>query len=401
MRLYRNLVQASIIALQDIFDQKKLADSVVQTTLRSNKKWGSKDRRFIASTVYDVVRWYRLYHESLGFEPKTTADWWSLLATKWWIADEELPNWEEFKNVDKDTVIAQHKDKIASRGIKESIPDWLDNLGLEELGENWDKTLSASNTQANLYIRVNSNLTTVDAVIAALEKEGIVAEKTALENALLIPIRKKLTQLKIFRKGWFEIQDLSSQLVASWLNPSTDKVVVDACAGAGGKSLHLAAIMQNKGEIIALDISNRKLKELQKRTKRAGVTIVRTKTIKDITSSQNLEEKADFLLLDVPCSGLGTLGRNPNAKWHLSLDFVAEIKETQAAILQNYTAICKKGGQLVYATCSILPSENEKQIETFLQSEKGADFRLIKDKSILPQDGWGDGFYMALLERLE
>lgn len=400
LRLYRNLAQAAVQALEEIFQQGNLADRVVQSTLKSNKKWGSKDRKFLAGTIYDVVRWYRRYYEVLGREPSTPSDWWQLLATKWYLDGETLPEWEEFEGIDSAAVLARYEELKSVRKIRESIPDWLDELGSQELPLQWDNTLAASNEQADLTIRVNTKLTTEDKLIQHLEKQQVIAEKTSTPNALVIPKRQKITQLEAYKRGWFEVQDISSQWVAPLLAPTPNSVVVDACAGAGGKSLHLANLINNKGKIIALDVSGRKLQELQKRAKRANSKCIYTQTIKHESSIEKLHDQADFLLLDVPCSGLGTLRRSPYTKWHLTPEFIEEIRQTQQDILQRYTPICKVGGRLVYATCSILPSENEQQVQTFLASTSGADFRLIQDKSILPQDGLGDGFYMALLERL-
>jgi 16S rRNA (cytosine967-C5)-methyltransferase len=392
-------VQAAVSALQQIFDEGKLADRVVQPLLKSNKKWGSKDRKFIASNVYDVVRWYRLYYEALGRTPQTALDWYHLLATKWYLAGEELPDWEEFASLDKAAILARHAEVTTVRKIKASIPDWLDELGQKELGSQWDATLHASNQLADLTIRVNTMLTTPDKLIKHLEKQNVVAQKTNTANALIIPTRQKITHLQAFKKGWFEVQDLSSQWVAPLLNPKPNSLVIDACAGAGGKSLHLANLIKNKGKVIAMDITASKLQELQKRAKRANSNCIYTQTIKNTDTVRNSYDKADYLLLDVPCSGLGTLRRNPNIKWHLSPSFVSEIRATQQSILKNYTKMCKIGGKVVYATCSILPSENEEQIQQFLKADYGQGFQLLQDKSILPQDGVGDGFYMALLER--
>lgn len=399
MRLYRNLVQAVVQALQQIFDDKQLADRVVPILLKSNKKWGSKDRRFIASTIYDVVRWYRLYYEILGQQPKSEQDWYELLAIKWLLVEDSLPDWEEFEEMDKATILSKYTTLSSNRKIKASIPDWLDELGQEELGDLWEPTLHASNQQADLTIRVNTMLTTKGKLIQHLAKQNVVAQETNTTHALLIPKRQKITHLAAFKKGWFEVQDLSSQWVAPLLNPKPNSFIIDACAGAGGKSLHLANLIKNKGKIVAMDISARKLQELQKRAKRANSNCIYTQKINGLEGLQDLHNKADYLLLDVPCSGLGTLRRSPNIKWHLTPDFIAEIKTTQQYILEHYTKMCKIGGNMVYATCSILPSENELQVQAFLKADYGQGFRLIQDKSILPQDGVGDGFYMALLER--
>lgn len=173
--------------------------------------------------------------------------------------------------------------------------------------------------------------------------------------------------------------------------------VIDACAGGGGKSLHLAALMQDKGRIISMDTEGWKLQELRRRARRAGTSIIETRTIDSSKVVKRLEGTADRVLLDVPCSGLGVLRRNPDAKWKLNPDFLENVRKTQAEIIASYSRMCKPGGKLVYATCSILPSENQEQIQKFL-SAKSQDFQLVQEKIISPIEGF-DGFYMALLEK--
>jgi 16S rRNA (cytosine967-C5)-methyltransferase len=195
----------------------------------------------------------------------------------------------------------------------------------------------------------------------------------------------------------FEVQDAASQLIAPFLRVAPGMRVVDACAGAGGKTLHLAAMMKNKGRIIAMDVEALKLEELQKRAKRAGVSNLEVKRIESSKTIKRLENSADRLLLDVPCSGLGVLKRNPDAKWKLSPEFIENVKELQQHILQDYCNMLKKDGLMVYSTCSILPSENEQQVENFL-AQHGDKFELIDQKHAWPTDGF-DGFYMALLRK--
>jgi 16S rRNA (cytosine967-C5)-methyltransferase len=177
--------------------------------------------------------------------------------------------------------------------------------------------------------------------------------------------------------------------------------VIDACAGAGGKSLHLAALMKNKGQIISLDIYEKKLMELQRRARRNGVHIVEARMIESNKTIKRLKEKADRLLLDVPCSGLGVLRRNPDAKWKLSPSFLETVKITQQNLLRDYASMVKPGGKLIYATCSVLPSENEDQVKTFLDSKEGRLFSLEEQKTLLPNDFGYDGFFMARLLRNE
>ncbi|MCL4125146.1 UNVERIFIED_CONTAM: hypothetical protein GTU68_009202 [Idotea baltica] len=175
--------------------------------------------------------------------------------------------------------------------------------------------------------------------------------------------------------------------------------VVDACAGAGGKTLHIASLMENKGQIIAMDIYANKLHELKRRAKRNGAHNIETRAIESTKTIKKLYDKADRVLIDSPCSGLGVLRRNPDAKWKLQPDFLDKIRKTQQEILQQYSRMVKVDGKLVYATCSVLPSENQNQVQEFLNSESGKNFTLVKDKKVSAHKSGFDGFYMALLER--
>ena len=186
-------------------------------------------------------------------------------------------------------------------------------------------------------------------------------------------------------------------MISELLDIQPEQRVIDACAGAGGKTLHMSNIMKNKGRIIALDVEEHKLVELKSRAKRNGLSNIEPKLIESKTIKR-LRDTADRLLLDVPCSGLGVLKRNPDAKWKLKPEFLEEIKQVQATILQDYSKILKSGGKMVYATCSILPSENEKQVEKFLANNP--DYFLIKDNKVSPAKSGFDGFYMALIGRV-
>ena len=200
-----------------------------------------------------------------------------------------------------------------------------------------------------------------------------------------------------FQRGFFEIQDASSQLVAPFLKIDPGMKICDVCAGAGGKTLHLSALSKNKGQIIAMDIYKHKLVQLKKRAKRNSAFNIETKLIENSKSIKRLKGKVDRLLIDAPCSGLGVLRRNPDSKWKLQPDFLNKIKDTQLEILKKYSKLIKKNGKMVYATCSILPSENEYQIQSFLKSEEGKDFTLEEEKKISPLISGFDGFYMARL----
>lgn len=397
MRLFPNLVQATVGGLQEIFNDKIQADRVVQHLLKSNSKWGSRDRRFLADTIYSVVRWYRLYYEILDHEPNSAASWWEILGIHWILQGETLPPFKEFKRLNPASILEKKEKLSAIRKIKASIPDWLDEIGKKELGKNWESVVHNCNAPQKVNLRVNTLRCSKSKCMASLKKEGVEAISNDADCLTLLK-RSKLNHLSSFKKGFYEVQDQGSQLIAPFLNPASASLVIDACAGAGGKSLHLASLMKNKGQIISMDIHSNKLKELNKRASRAGVKIIQTEII-GADTIEKFRQKADYLLLDVPCSGLGTLKRKPDTKWKLTPEFVAEIKEVQRKILHSYSSMVKQGGQMVYATCSILPSENEEQVNAFLVTEVGKAFELVKQHAVLPGENHSDGFFMALLKK--
>lgn len=396
MKLYPNLVKAVVGALMQIFTEKRFADKVIEKTLKSDKRWGSRDRKFIAETTYDVVRWYRLLYEIKGTIPSDEQDWWEIVGIWFGINNIILPDWKEFKNIQTALISSKLPAVKKTRAIKESIPDWMDELGQVELKEQWSPTLSALNQTAPLTIRTNTLKIQRATLQKSLEAQNIACKKYS-EDALIISKRTNLFRLPSFRKGYFEVQDGGSQQIAPFLEVTPGMRVIDACAGAGGKSLHLAALMKNKGQLIALDIHEWKLKELRKRATRARIDIIETRPIINQKVIKRLKGKADRLLLDVPCSGLGVLKRNPDAKWKLDTAFLDRVKKTQQQILQSYPSMLKPGGLLVYATCSVLPSENQDQVATFLKATDGK-FTLLKEQQLLPQEGF-DGFYMALIRK--
>ena len=216
---------------------------------------------------------------------------------------------------------------------------------------------------------------------------------------MVLEERANVFKTDAFHNGYFEVQDASSQLVAPFLEVEPGMKVVDTCAGAGGKTLHLASLMQNKGQIIAMDIYESKLKKLKTRAKRNGVHNVELKVIDSTKPIKKLYRKADRVLIDAPCSGLGVIRRNPDSKWKLEPEFLDNIRKVQQDVLQRYSKMVKPGGKLVYATCSVLPSENQQQVDNFLTSEHGKEFTFVKDNKVFAHQSGFDGFYMALLER--
>lgn len=402
MRLHRNLCFAVIDGLTLIFNEGQYADKVIQHLLKRDKRWGSRDRAFVAETTYDMVRWKRLYAEIAEVkEPFDRDNLWRMFAVWATLKGIKLPDWKYFEETPSRKIKGRFDELSKIRKYKESIPDWLDALGEKELGKAiWTKEIAALNEQAEVILRVNTLKTTKEKLQAELFDLDIETESLKdYPNAIKLKERTNVFQTEAFKNGLFEVQDASSQLVAEFLNVEPGMRIVDACAGAGGKALHIASLMENKGQIIALDIYKNKLDELKRRAKRNGAFNIETRAIESTKVIKKLYDKADRVLIDAPCSGLGVLRRNPDAKWKLVPEFIETIKKTQQELLQQYSRMVKPAGQLVYATCSVLPSENREQVDKFLTSDSGKDFTFVKDKKILAHQSGYDGFYMALLEK--
>ena len=395
MKLFVNLARAVISSLEMIFEQNKYADKVIEKVLKQNPKWGARDRRFIAETTYDIVRWYRFLQNITEAEEN---DYWKLLGGWCVLHQIPLPAWEEFKGLNEKRILERNIKMKSVRRFRESIPDWLDALGEQELGNRWEKELHALNEEAAVVLRANTLKTSAKDLQYSLRESEVETDYLRdFPDALILTERQNIFRHPAFKEGMFEVQDAASQFIAPFLRVSPGMRVIDACAGAGGKTLHLAAIMKNKGRIIAMDVEAFKLEELQKRAKRAGVNNLEIRRIESSKTIKRLENSADRLLLDVPCSGLGVLKRNPDAKWKLSVEFIENVKELQQHILQDYCNMLKKDGLMVYSTCSVLPSENERQVDKFLE-RNGDKFELIDQKHSWPTEGF-DGFYMALLRK--
>ena len=402
MRLHRNLCFAVIDGLLLIFNEGEYADKVIQKLLKRDKRWGSRDRGFVAETTYDIVRWKRLYAEIAQIkEPFSRDDAWRLFAVWATLKGIKLPDWKYFEGTPTRKIKGRFDELSKDRKFRESIPDWIDELGVKELGEaKWTKELAMQNKQANVILRVNTLKTSKADLKLKLESENIeTLEIEGYPYALQLKERANVFTTEAFKDGWFEVQDASSQLVADFLDVKPGMKVVDCCAGAGGKTLHLSALMENKGSVVAMDIYESKLKKLKIRARRDGAHNIDMKVIDSTKPIKKLYGKADRLLIDAPCSGLGVLRRNPDSKWKLEPEFIDRIRKTQRDVLQQYSKMVKPQGKMVYATCSVLPSENEAQIKTFLESESGKDFTFVKEKKILAHETGFDGFYMALLEK--
>lgn len=406
MKLHHHHIRQIILSLNTIFVDRRYADKVVEHAFKTHPKWGSRDRRIFAESVYEIVRHWRWYWHAAGLPDREHAHrellseerLWQVWAAYWVLSDQELPFFDELNAVRRGAILERSKQEVPET-VRASIPDWMETRLSRELQSSWPAIRATLNTPAEVFLRVNTLKTERRTLKTRLAQEGFMTEVLKeIPTAIQMRQRYNVFSMAAFKEGLFEVQDASSQRVAPFLQVEPGMKVVDACAGAGGKTLHLAALMQNKGKIIALDVHDWKLTELRRRAARAGVDVAETRVIEGTKTLKRLAGYADRLLLDVPCSGLGVLRRNPDAKWKLSEAEIDRLIIEQQDILSRYCALVKPGGKLVYATCSILPSENENQVQTFL-STHGEDWTLEEELKINPAETGHDGFYAARLVR--
>lgn len=399
--MHRPVAEEIIHAVQEVFGDGRYTDKVLERTFKQNRKLGARDRKQIAEAVYGIVRWWRLLWAALGAKPSLESDEVLRLVGAWLLFNKQpLPvRWPESAAIDLQNF--EYNLRVAEKNlaIRESIPDWLFAVGSQELEKDWPSLINQLNREAPVCLRANRLKVSREELIEKLAAEGIqtrVAPET--DDGLILKERKNLFSSESFRLGLFEVQDGASQQIAPLLDLKPGLRVIDACAGAGGKTLSAAAVMKNKGKIIALDTVENKLTELKRRAARAGVDIVEAKLIDSNKVIKRLENSADRVLLDVPCSGLGVLRRNPDTKWKLQAEELSRLNNLQAEILAAYSRMVKPGGKLVYATCSILPSENERQIHRFL-ADNPEGWELVLEKKFPPGLNGYDGFYAAVLNR--
>jgi len=401
MRIHRNVAEAIIKGLKEIHHDENLATYVVPKLLKSNKKWGSRDRSQIAESIYDITRYWLKFKCITGAEEANQKSLWKILGAYLLSKETELPAWDEFADFKP-----SETEDCNEFTIDQSIPKWLDEFGRNQLGDKtWEQEIIALNQPAAVVLRINplalpKNTTKpVEFVQEQLAKQNVLTELVDdLPNAIQLLKRKSILHTKAYQKGWVEIQDANSQHVAIFAEPKKESLIIDICAGSGGKSLHFASLVENEADIFALDVVPHKIKELSRRAERARVNCIESGLVIEFPIDDFLK-RADIVLIDAPCSGFGTLKRDPDRKWKLTKEFIDEIVDVQQEILQRNAHLVKSKGSLVYATCSVLPIENQDQIKSFLNSEIGKEFSLEKEKVRYAHKTGYDGFYMARLVR--
>jgi 16S rRNA (cytosine967-C5)-methyltransferase len=382
MRLSPALVDAYVEAAAAVLRFERPADAVLSSFFRAHPKLGVHDRGFVADSVYALLRRRRLLEFALG-EIGVQRPGARTLALASLVRVSGL-NLREVAGATPGELARLEAVKGAARGalplaVDCDLPDWVVERALPVLGEAGLRSLAQALAQpAPLDLRVNLAAIGRDEAAAALAADGIAAQPTPYSPAgLRVAGKPALARHRLFTAGAIEVQDEGSQLLCYLLGPRRGEMVVDFCAGAGGKSLALGALMRSTGRIYAFDVSERRLAKLAPRLARSGLSNVHPQRIESERDARikRLAGKIDRVLVDAPCTGLGTLRRNPDLKWRQSEQALAELAAKQAAILGAAAALAKRGGRLLYATCSILAEENERVVQPFLAEHP--DFTLV------------------------
>ena len=395
------------------------ADKALSEFFRANPKLGAAERRFAAETVYSVIRNRRSLGEMAGSRsPRNLA-----LAALARFAGFNARQFEALVKPSEMELVERVKAARAEDlppAVRLDLTDWLYARLVADMGEAETEAYALAFKQpAPLDLRVNTIKATRDDVLTALREVGIEGELTPLSgDGIRLWSKPALNKNALFLSGAIEVQDEGSQLLALLVNPKRGEMVADFCAGAGGKTLALGALMRSSGRLYAFDVSEGRLKKFGPRLKRSGLSNVHPVRISNENDLKikRLAGKMDRVLVDAPCSGLGTLRRNPELKWRQSETDIGELAVKQAAILAGAARMVKPGGRLVYATCSILRDENEAVAEAFVAAHPA--FKLIDAVDLLaksgvalpgnvgpflrlsPQQHGTDGFFAAAMERV-
>ena len=406
----------ALAAISKILPLRYPADAQLRLFFRDHPRIGQNDRAVIAEVVFGILR-HRFFLESLS-EKATSRS--LLLAYLIKIDGMNLRELAPFINENEAEWLAHIKAvDVASQplAIQAEFPTWLMEK-LKEFMPEYEilKLGQALQQQAPLDLRVNTLLAKRDEVLNILNQKGIEAHPTPYSPiGIRLTSKYAINKDPLFLSGKIEVQDEGSQILGYLLGPRRGEMVVDFCAGAGGKALMLGALMHSQGRIYAFDVSEKRLNNLKPRLKRSGLSNIHPQRINNENDVRikRLHGKIDRVLVDVPCSGLGTLRRNPDLKWRQTPQSIEELKFKQAAILSSASYLVKPGGRLVYATCSLLPEENHNVIEQFLTSN--SHFAKLDCSNLLAQQKikidtgeylqlspalhQTDGFFAAVLER--
>ncbi|MFC3107018.1 RsmB/NOP family class I SAM-dependent RNA methyltransferase [Undibacterium arcticum] len=416
MRLPPAIINNTEEVLREILRFTAPADSTLSRYFRDHPRLGSRERGAIAEGIYAVLRNKSFYTDFAEAGSTPTMRRLSLLGLAAAVGIDSLGGLSEEES-EWLTRIEQIDRTLLPPMMRANLPKWLYDKLVAQNGEADTLQLAdALNQPAPLDLRVNTIKASKDEVVAALATAPILCEPTPYAPLCLRVLKKpSLQNLPLFKNGAIEVQDEGSQILAQIVGAKRGEMVVDFCAGAGGKTLALGALMRNTGRLYAFDVSDKRLTKLKPRLARSGLSNVHPVLIAHERDAKikRLAGKIDRVLVDAPCSGLGTLRRNPDVKWRQSERAIVELNEKQNAIMAGAARLVKSGGRLVYATCSLLDEENEAVVAQFLATHD--DFALVPMRDVLaeqkialemddylkllPHKHQTDGFFAAVLER--
>lgn len=293
----------------------------------------------------------------------------------------------------------EKEDVAAYLSVRYSLPEWLVRQWLREYDEDMVVRMGRAFLEERpTCIRCNLSKITSEELIKLLESEGVtVTHDPQIPYALYIAGYDYLAKLESFQKGYFYVQDVSSMQVAEWANPQKGDFIIDVCAAPGGKAIHLAEKLEGTGKVSARDLTDYKVQLMQENIIRSGLANIEAKQWDACVYDENLKEKADVVIADLPCSGLGVLGKKTDLKYKMTPDMQKELVQLQRKILEVVHAYVKPCGKLLYSTCTVHKKENEDNTRWFMKNHP--EFELVKEKQILPGDNGGDGFYIAMFEK--
>lgn len=398
-----NLLRMTGIVLADVLSNTGPADVKLGLFFKQHRDLGTKDRAFVAESVYGVLRRKAfLMYVAEGNDPRKL-----LLAYLIRVLGTSTRDLSEVLNAQQmewAQAIKAKKTEGMTKAEKADLPEWFWDKLVVQYGEEEALAIARSmHQQASLDLRVNIIKASREDVIAKFESEKTEIKPTPYTPyGLRMPQKITISKHPFFVDGKIEVQDEGSQLLAQLVAPRRGEMIADFCAGAGGKSLAIGALMRNSGRIYAFDVSEKRLQNLGIRLKRSGLSNLHSQVISSEADPKlkRLFGKFDRVLVDAPCSGLGTLRRNPDLKWRQQPKDVEELNVKQTNILARASKLVKAGGRLIYATCSLLRDENEQIAEAFLQSNP--EFFLVPANTILAQQeiDLDTGEYLKLLPHL-
>jgi len=422
-----NLIRQAAVMLSNLLEFNSPADAKLSEFFRNNRDLGTKERAFVAESVYGVLRRLRFLSTVTASDDNDVDDARKLvLAWMLRIQGMSIQKIEPMLNEQQLEWARSIKAKLTENlplAVQADVRDWLWDKLAAQYGEVEALTIARSmHESATLDLRVNTIKTTREDVMAKFMAEAATGEANVAKTpyspiGLRMPLRLNISRHALFMEGHIEVQDEGSQILAHLVAPKRGMMIADFCAGAGGKTLAMGALMRNTGRLYAFDVSEKRLHSLGQRLKRSGLSNLNAQSI----SSENdpklkrLNGKFDRVLVDAPCTGLGTLRRNPDLKWRQTPQDLAELTVKQAAILARAAKLTKVGGRLIYSTCSLLNDENEQIAEHFLATH--ADYQLLnaaeilkaqqihletgKYLKLLPHLHNTDGFFAAVFEKIE